>query len=213
MEGNSWSSALLANIQHRAQHGPSVGASYTLSRALRDVEDFQYFAQDELNPAADKAPANNDRRHQLVVNFNWTLPAGVQIAGLASARSGLPWNVTTGVDSNLDTQTNDRPDLAVPGGDPRDKATYSTNFTRRVGSLGRNVNRGPTFFSLDARLSKYVSLSTIRVELFAEAFNATNYTNLGAPVGNLRSATFGQSTGLATGAAPRRIELGLRANF
>jgi hypothetical protein len=37
--------------------------------------------------------------------------------------------------------------------------------------------------------------------------------NLGAPVGNLRSATFGRSTGLANGAAPRQVELGFRLNF
>jgi carboxypeptidase family protein/TonB-dependent receptor-like protein len=213
MEGNSWSTALLTNVQYRPARGPSLGVSYTLSKALRDVEDFQYFAQDELNPAADKGPANNDRRHQLVVNFNWNLPAGLQIAGLASARSGLPWNVTTGVDSNLDTQTNDRPDLAIPGGDPLDKATYSANFTRRVGNLPRNYNRGPKYFSLDARLSKHVTMPRMKAELFAEAFNLTNFANLGVPVGNLRSATFGQSTMLAMNAAPRRIELGFRINF
>jgi len=138
----------------------------------------------------------------------------VQLAGLASTRSGLPWNVTTGVDSNLDTQFNDRPDLAVPGGDPLDKATYNANFTRRVGNLPRNYNRGPNYFSLDARLSKHVSLPRAKVELFAEAFNLTNYVNLGVPNGNLRSATFGQSTALASGgAAPRRVELGVRMNF
>ena len=214
MEGNSWSSALLSSVQYRPQHGPSFGVSYTLSKSLRDVEDFQYFAQDELNPGADKGPSNNDRRHQLVVNFNWNLPGGVQFAGLASSRSGLPWNVTTGVDNNLDTQTNnDRPDLAVPGGNPLDKATYNASFTRRVGNLPRNVNRGPNYFSLDARVSKHFTLPRMKPELFAEAFNLTNYVNLGVPNGNLRAATFGQSTALATGAAPRRIELGFRVNF
>ncbi len=201
-------------MQYRPQRGPSLGVSYTLSKALRDVEDFQFFAQDELNPGADKGPANNDRRHQMVINFNWALPAGFQIGGLASARSGLPWNVTTGVDSNLDTQTtNDRPDLAVPGGDPRDKATYFANFTRRVGNLPRNYNRGPEYFSLDMRLSKYVTVPRMKAEVFAEAFNLTNFVNLGIPAGSLRSATFGQSTALAMNAAPRRIELGFRVNF
>src|SRR5262245_32419328 len=189
MEGNSWSQALLSSVQYRRQRGVQVGVSYTLSKSSRDGEDFQYFAQDELNPAADKGPANNDRRHQLVVNFNWDLPGGFQFAGLASTRSGLPWNVTTGVDSNLDTQVNDRPDLAVPGGDPLDKATYNANFTRRVGNLPRNYNRGPNYFSLDARVSKHFTLGRVRPELFAEAFNATNYVNLGVPNGNLRATT------------------------
>ena len=121
--------------------------------------------------------------------------------------------MTAGLDSNLDTQTNDRPDLAVPGGDPFDKATYYANFTRRVGNLPRNYNRGPNYFSLDARLSKYVPLPRTKMEVFAEAFNLTNHVNLGVPNGNLRSATFGQSTALASGAAPRRVELGVRVNF
>ena len=214
MEGNSWSTALLSGVQYHPQHGPGFGISYTLSKSLRDVEDFQYFSQDELKPQADKGPAANDRRHQVVVSFNWNLPGDIQFASLASARSGLPWNVTTGVDNNLDTQTtNDRPDLAVPGGDPLDKATYNANFTRRSGNLGRNVNRGPDYFSLDARLSKHIALPRMKVELFAEAFNVTNYVSLGVPTGNLRSGAFGQSAALATSAAPRRIELGFRVNF
>jgi hypothetical protein len=132
---------------------------------------------------------------------------------LASYRSGLPWTVTTGRDNNLDLTINDRPDLAVVGGDPLDKATYFTNFTNRVGNLGRNTNRGSNYFTLDMRLSKYVTIPHARIELFGEAFNITNYTNFGLPNGNLLSSTFGKPSALATGAAPRRVELGVRANF
>src|SRR5207247_7355242 len=137
--------------------------------------------------------------HKMVCNFTGTLRAGCQIAGLASAPSGLPWNVTTGVDNNLDTQTaNDRPDLAVPGGDPLDKGTYFANFTRRVGNLPRNYNRGPRYFSLDMRLSKHFALPRTKIELFAEAFNLTNLVHIGTPVGNLRSASLIYSAVLAT---------------
>lgn len=213
MEGHSWSTSLLASVQYRPSHGPLFGVSYTLSRALRDVEDFQSFAQNELDQAADKGPANNDRTHQLVANFTAGLPYGIQLAGLASYRSGLPWTVTTGRDNNLDLVINDRPDLAIVGGDPFDKATYFTGFTNRVGSLGRNTNRGFQYFTLDMRLSKYVVIPHGRIELFGEAFNLTNYTNFGLPNGNLLSSTFGKPSALATGAAPRRVELGARVNF
>ena len=212
MQGNSWTTALLANIQYRPARGPTVGVSYTLSRALRDVEDFQYFWMNGLNPEADKGPANNDRTHQLVVNFNCTLPAGFQIAGLASARSGLPWTVTTGIDNNKDLNITDRPNLALPGGDPLAKSTYDANFVGN-GNLGRNTLRGAGYFALDTRLSKFVNVRKVKVELFAEAFNLTNYVNLGIPNGNLRSSTFGQPSALASGAAPRRVELGFRVNF
>jgi hypothetical protein len=213
MQGNSWSTALLTNLQYRSQHGPAFGVSYTFSKALRDVEDFQYFWMNGLNPEADKAPANNDRTHQVVVNFSWTLPAGFQLAGLASARSGLPWTVTTGIDNNKDLNTtNDRPYLAVPNGNPLSKSTYDANFVGN-GNLGRNTLRGPNYFALDTRLSKFVTLSKMKLELFAEAFNLTNYANLDIPTGNLRSSTFGQSAKLVNSAAPRRVELGFRVNF
>jgi hypothetical protein len=52
-----------------------------------------------------------------------------------------------------------------------------------------------------------------RLEVFAEALNATNYVNLGLPNGNLRSTAFGQPTGLASGASPRQLELGFRLDF
>ena len=122
--------------------------------------------------------------------------------------------MTTGVDNNRDTFTNplaDRPDLAVPGGDPYDRNTYFANFTGRSGNLVRNANIGPNFFRLDARVSKFITMNTMRLELFAEAFNLTNQVNFGLPQGNLRSATFGKPSQI-TGNM-RQVEIGFRFNF
>jgi hypothetical protein len=132
---------------------------------------------------------------------------------LLQARSGLPWNITTGTDSNGDTIVNDRPDLADPNGDPRATSTYFSAFTGRVGNLPRNYGVGPDFVQIDARISKFVRFGTRRVEAFVEAFNLANRPNFGLPNGNLRSAQFGRSTGLATGATPRQVELGVRFDF
>ena len=150
--------------------------------------------------------------HQLVANTSWALPAGFQIGAILQARTGLPWTITTGLDNNGDSiLTNDRPDLVVPGGDPRDRSTYFGGFTRRVGSLGRNTALGPSFIELATRVSKFVKLPRGKVEVFVEAFNLTNRTNFGKPDGRLSSAQFGRSTGLA--GPPRQIEFGFRAEF
>jgi hypothetical protein len=210
-EGHAWYSALLVAVERRSSGGVAFGASYTLAKAIRDVEGFLFLAQDQLNPAAEKGLASNDRRHQLVAHLTWRLPWDVQFAGLFSARSGTPWNVTTGRDNNLDTEQNDRPDLAVPGGDPTDRATYFADFTNRVGNLGRNVNTGPSFFTLDARLSKFVQLDRVRVEGFFEAFNLANHVNFGNPTGNVRSSSFGRSTGIQ--GQMRQVEIGVRVDF
>jgi hypothetical protein len=212
--GNSWYKALLVGLERRAGRGPHFGLSYTLSKQERDVEDFGFQAQDMNARAAEKGPAGNDRRHQFVANVTWALPAGFQIGAIAQARSGLPWNVTTGTDNNGDTIINDRPDLANPSGNPRDIATYFRAFTGRVGNLPRNSVIGPDFFTVDARVSKFVRLSNLRLEAFVEAFNLLNRVNLGLPTGTLSStSTFGTSRALATGATPRQVEFGFRVDF
>jgi hypothetical protein len=211
--GRSWANALLLSLERRSGPGPQVNVAYTLSRVTRDVEDFGFTPQDSYNPDAELARANNDRRHQLVTSVVWSLPWDVQVAGLLQARSGLPWNVTTGSDNNGDQNVNDRPDLAVPGGDPLDRATYSSAFTGRSGNLGRNTNTGPAFVQLDLRVSKFVRVRRYSFEALIEAFNVLNRANLGVPNGVLTSASFGRPTALATGATPRQVELGFRFNF
>jgi hypothetical protein len=201
---------LLVGLERRSGSGPAFGVSYTFSKGMRDVEDFGFQAQDQNNRAAEKALAGNTRTHQLVVNATWALPYGFQIAGLLQARSGLPWTVTTGVDSNGDTVVNDRPDLAVPDGDRRNRATYSAP-TGRVGNLGRNTNIGDAFVQFDARISKFIRLGSKRIEAFVEAFNLTNRVNFGLPTGNIRAASFGAPTGLA--GDPRQVEIGFRFDF
>ena len=216
--GNSWYSALLVGLEKRARgRWPQFGVSYTLSKQERDVEDFGFTAQDNYNRAAEKAAASNDRRHQLVTNVVWTLPAGVQLGLFAQARSALPFNITTGGDNNRDANTTtDRPDLANPSGDPRDRSTYDANFTGRSGNLPRNYGRGFPYFEGHLRVSKFLDLSRMRLqrlELFVEALNVTNYVNLGNPQGNIRSSAFGQATGVNGDSSPRQVEIGFRLDF
>jgi Carboxypeptidase regulatory-like domain len=216
--GNSWYNALLVGFEKRARgRWPQFGISYTLSKQERDVEDFGFTPQDNYNRAAEKGLASNDRRHQLVTNIVWTLPAAFQLGIFSQARSALPFNITTGVDSNLDAQTTtDRPDLANPSGNTRERSTYDANFTRRVGNLPRNFGRGFPYFETHVRVSKFLDLSRARldrVELFIEALNVTNYVNLGTPQGNLRSAAFGQATGINGDSSPRQVEIGFRVDF
>ncbi|MGH9350373.1 MAG: TonB-dependent receptor [Vicinamibacterales bacterium] len=217
-EGSSWYNGLLLGLERRAGgRWPQLGVSYTLSKQERNVEDFNFVPQNSYDRAAEKGPALNDRRHQVVTNVVWALPAGFQIGLFAQARSALPFNVTTGIDNNRDTSTTtDRPDLADPTGDPRDRATYNAAFTGRSGNLPRNYARGDGYFETHLRISKFINLSRARLdrlELFAEALNVTNHVNLARPQGSLRSAFFGRATGLNDDSSPRQIKIGFRVDF
>lgn len=215
--GNSWYNGLLLGLERRSGRGPQLGVSYTLSKQTRDVEDFNFVPQDNYNRAAEKGPASNDRRHQLVVNVVWQLKWGMQVGLFTQMRSGRPFNVTTGVDNNRDrSTTTDRPDLANPDGDPLDRSTYDANFTGRSGNLPRNFARGPSYAEAHLRVSKMINLSRAkldRLEIFVEALNVTNRVNLDTPEDNLRSAAFGRSTSFHNDSSPRQVELGFRLNF
>jgi hypothetical protein len=209
--GNSWYKGLLVGLEKRSGRGPNFGVSYTLARLTRDVEDFQSRGQDPLDRNAEKSLGDNNRTHQFVANITWALPRAFQIGAVLQMRSGLPWTITTGLDNNGDTVFNERPDVLDPSGDPLNPASYFGGFTGRVGTLGRNSVVGPSYVDLQTRASKLVKLPRGKVELFIEAFNLTNRTNLGRPVGNLRSAQFGTSS--AVSGPPRQVQLGFRVDF
>lgn len=191
--------------------GIQFGASYTLAKATSYSEGRTSLPSDGVNIANDLGPTNNDRRHQLVSHVTWLAPLGIQVAAVFQARSGLPINITTGIDNNADGQTTDRPDLVVSGGNPFALATYSSAFTGRVGNLSRNAVRGPKFSTLDLRLSKIFRISKYKIEAFGEAYNLLNKVNRNSPSGNMRNSAFGQSTNIVGNM--RQVEIGIRFDF
>jgi hypothetical protein len=134
----------------------------------------------------DDGPTDNDVRHVLAINGSSALPIGLQVSGLLTFRSALPYSAISSAP---------RPD-----GKP---------FAFRPEP--RNQRRGDSAFSVDLRLAKIVHLATRRsVSAFAEIFNLTNATNYGDYIGTMTSALFGQPT---TAGPRRRTQLGFRFDF
>ena len=96
----------------------------------------------------------------------------LKVGMFAQARSGLPFNIPTGVDNNRDTTINERPDLANPDGDPRLASTYNTAFTGRVGNLSRNFGRGDAYFEAHLR-SQQLRLVLHEIQVVCEMFQAS----------------------------------------
>ena len=211
--GYSNYNGLLVGATERFSRG-TLGLAYTLSsyKATNDSEN-QAFYQDDATPDDAYGFGNFDQRHVLTINGALNLPAGVQLAGILAARSGAPFNITTGTDNNKNGLTTDRPDLApgakVGTADMKNPSSF-VDPGARPGSLPRNAGRRPGFWQLDLRLAKRIAIGKTRAEVLAEAFNVTNRTNLGAPIGNLRSTSFGKSS---TAGDARQVQLGLRFEF
>jgi hypothetical protein len=111
--------------------------------------------------------------------------------------------------------------LAIPTPGPHtvDQWMLASAFQRlnpitqagQFGNEGRNVVRGPGYRSVDVSLVRHVPLSsTVRLELRAESFNATNHTNFGLPVADLNASTFGR---ILSAGAPRLMQFGARLVF
>ena len=185
--GDSWYTGLQVGLEKRMTNRHSYTVAYTLSSTERNTEDFNFFPVDNRFYDLERGPASNDARHRLSGALTLQLPWDIQASGLVAARSGLPYNITTGADDNRDTQTNDRP-----------------------AGTDRNSARGSSLFQLDLRLTKGFKIGGTDIEVIGEAFNLTNAKNWTNFEGNQRSATFGRPSG---GEITRQVQLGVRVDF
>lgn len=182
-----------------------------------------------LAPDADWGPAAQDIRHRLFFMVNAPLPFGVRAGLNVQASSALPYTITTGRDDNDDTVFNDRP-AGVSRNSARGAAQWNTNLrvsrsfnlggvragdgpapmggpppaAQRGPGGGAGEGGGPQMVLMQQSNARY------RLDVYVQAFNVLNHTNLNAFVGNLLSPAFGT----ATSAAPaRRLEVGATFAF
>ena len=87
--------------------------------------------------------------------------------------------------------------------------SVSVNFESK-----RNGARGPGFAQLDLRAGYRLRLGGDRtLDIFGEAFNATNRANFALPTGDLRSTNFLRLVSLDAGGLPTTGQIGVRLGF
>ncbi len=251
---------LQASIHRRFVRGLLFQANYMWSHGITDAsigsgESVAF--QNQSCRGCDRSSTNIDVRHNVTINGVYELPfgpgkhllnsglasqilGGWEVAGIASARTGLPLNVTMSrkasalPDGNTSSQ---RPNL-VPGvpiyaanqtiNNWFNPAAFALPANGTWGNLGRYIANGPGLYEIDSSLQKRFRLTErLGLNFRAAAYNLFNhpiYTNPSASIGSLTgnppsaSGSFGKITSiLNTGAvgtgAPRRIEFMFRAEF
>jgi outer membrane receptor protein involved in Fe transport len=199
----------------------------------------------------EKQRTDNDQRHQMVVSAVWKpdyfghfnpvvrgLLNGWSLSTIISLHSGTPFNITSGVDDNLDGNNNDRPNIApgqMPGLLSYQRQLPGANRGRwfntdaycevgkgtcplGAGALGLdgtvrpNSLDGPGYHNIDASLFRdFTIYERVKFQFRGEATNVFNMVNLNAPGGNLTStATFGV---ISAGQPMRRLQVGGRILF
>ncbi len=203
-------------------------ATYTWSRA-RDtgpdpLKGGIYLPSDYRDLDGEEGPSDADRRHRFVLSGESPLPwMGLRASGVIQWSSAAPFNVTTGVDDNLDGILTDRP----PGVDRNtgeDTPLAIVNELREAENVNRALRgqgplppvtalSAPTFFQIDLRVSKPFAFARGRGrgDMFLQVFNLLDRFNGGPVEGRVISPDFGRPIGQI--GPPRTLELGLRLGY
>jgi hypothetical protein len=216
---NSTYDALQAQLRRRFK-GTTWQASYTLSKAISDnTNDNASFNTDPWNTFGndDRGLDENDRRHALSVSVIAPLPWRVQLATIVSLRSGVPWDVTAGVDLDRDGNTQDRPAGLVKnaGGTESEGNLAIINGFRQSRGLApitmEQLTRTSADKVVDLRATKQFQITPrARLDVFLEAYNLLNAVNYENPSGTITSGSF---TVYTTARDARQIQWGARIQF
>ena len=224
--GETWYRGLLVSATRRFGTRGDVRVSYTWSAAEDNVSRYAGQVEDNgfgRNPAdpngpplgfdasRERGPADTDQPQRVVVSGTWSAPWRLEVSGILTAASGVPFTPLAGADLNGDgVPTADRARVV-----PADASS----------SVGRNSERLPAQATADLRVSRAIRLSA-RVTLtpMVEVFNLFNRTNVsevnnvfgtGAfPTDPLRDANGRTTYALFQKALPpRQVQLAARVTF
>ena len=81
----------------------------------------------------------------------------------------------------------------------------------QFGNAGRNIARGPSYATIDVSFVRDFDFPRdTRLQFRAEVFNLFNHVNLGLPVGDLNSPSFGR---ILSAGSPRLMQFGMKLIF
>lgn len=243
---NSEYDGVIASLQHRFSHNYTALANYTWSHCTSEAEFTGEIAgpvfEDPYNLALDRGPCDMDVRQIFNASFVATSPhiggpfwgkilGNWQLAPIVEAHSGLPIDITSGVDNSKTGVGLDRPNVVNPlvsvvnsNWGPNlpqylNAAPLTQNAIGTFGDLGRNAVDGPGTLEFDASLSRIFQIKERwRLEARADGFNVINHTNFGNPSTALNSSTFGritstQSTGPGQLGTNRILQFAMKLYF
>jgi hypothetical protein len=222
-EGETWYRGLDLGWTWRGKHS-RWSASYTLSRAENlgpdPLKGGITLPPDSDNIAGERARSDADRLHRAVLygetDLGWL---GLKMSGQVSLASGPIFNVTTGLDDNLDGILTDRP-VGVKRNTGVDTDLDTINALRAQYNQQRGLNLDPivslnerAFAQVDLRFWKPFQMGSgdNSGEVFIQIFNAFDRFNAGLIEGRVISPNFGVAIGQA--GPPRTFELGFRMAF
>jgi hypothetical protein len=137
----------------------SVFANYTLGKAQSDT-DFGGFPVNQYDLRGEYGRSSFDTRHSFTLAGSMGVPfLKLSLNPIIIARTGRPFNITTGFDNNGDGIFNDRPafaDAQTAARDLRRTPFGDFDINPKPGQtiIPRNFGEGPGFFSVNLRVGR-----------------------------------------------------------
>lgn len=231
-EDNSNYNGLQTTLTRRFTRSFSFSGSYVWSKTLGIGT-----SPDSYDLSMGRGPIAGNPTNRFVASYLWVSPkinylgfvgkqalSGWRLNGITTLSTGAPYNVTSGVDSNLDgVSTSDRPNQI---GNPnisgsRSRAAKISEYINPAayqqvpagtpyGNVSYNSQYGPPTINTDLSASKDFAIEKSTLEFRTDAFNLFNYVDLNAPNAILSSPSFGKISG---DVSPRILQLALRYSF
>jgi hypothetical protein len=149
---------LVVGVNNQLNRKLTLFATYVLSKAKSDTDGAFTFPVNQYDLPGEYGRSALDVRHSLTLGGTVIMPWRVRINPFVLVRSGAPFNITTGRDTNGDTIFNDRPALATnldkPGVVPTRFGDFDPNPEPGQPLIPRNFGEGPSFFTVNLRLSR-----------------------------------------------------------
>jgi hypothetical protein len=141
----------------------SLFGYYTLNYANSDTGGINSFPSNQHDLALDYGRGTFDIRNRLFMGGTVSLPHNFRLSPFLVASSGVPFNVTSGADANLDSLYTDRPTFsqfqsALASAQSLGVIASGVSFNCQPSSgqteIPINCGQGPDRFALNVRLSK-----------------------------------------------------------
>ena len=154
MNQNQW----ITNVNSRLNRNISLFSFFTLAYAHSNTDGSGSSPANPYNIAADYGRAAIDTRARFVLGGSMVAPWALRFSPFIIARTGNPFDITTGRDLNGDTQFDDRPafatDLTRSSVVKTAYGNFDTNPLPGLPVIPRNYAEGPSSFTVNLRVSR-----------------------------------------------------------
>jgi hypothetical protein len=150
---------LIFNFRSNFIDGVSLFGNYSLSGAKSDSDGAGTFPANSYDLSDEYGNAALDVRHRFVIGGNFEAPFGIGLSPFITFRSGVPFNITTGTDTNGDSLFTERPTFSQLNNACASRGVDFSfcdvgDVSNTSAIIPRNYGRGSEFFVVNLRATK-----------------------------------------------------------